>query len=123
MLIDTRGERAEGHAAVARPRGDRTDVLDLAPGVKIEIAMCEQHIDESVGDGFETAISRDDRRPAVDPRGAAADDALIAAIADADADRRSFGELDVGAAAQPARAHGDLGTVCDRKRTRLNSSH
>src|SRR3546814_9349867 len=73
MVIDTRGERAEGHAAVARPRGDRTDVLDLAPGVKIEIAMCEQHIDESVGDGFETAISRDDRRPAVDPRGAAAD--------------------------------------------------
>src|SRR3546814_17796419 len=77
--------------------------------------FCEQHIDESVGDGFETSISRDDRRPAVDPRGAAADDALIAAIADADADRRSFGELDVGAAAQPARA--------DRKSTRLNSSH
>src|SRR3546814_5473583 len=57
-------------------------------------------------------MSRDDRRPVVDPRGAAAVDALIAAIADADADRRSFGELDVGAAAQPARAHGDLGTVC-----------
>src|SRR3546814_4720301 len=79
--------------------------------------MCEHHIDESVGDGFDTAISRDDRRPAVDPRGGAADDALIAAIADADAGRRSFGELDVGAAAQPARAHGELGTVRSEEHT------
>src|SRR3546814_18539460 len=73
---------------------------------------CPTRRSSDLGDEFETAISRDDRRPAVDPRGAAADDALIAAIADADADRRSFGELGVGAAAQPARAHGDLGPVC-----------
>src|SRR3546814_12552914 len=50
MVIDTRGERAEGHAAVARPRGDRTDVLDLAPGWKIEIPICATHIDKSVGE-------------------------------------------------------------------------
>src|SRR3546814_17079291 len=73
---------------------------------------CPTRRSSDLGDEFETAISRDDRRPAVDPRGAAADDALLAAIADVDADRRSFGELAVGAAAQPSRAHGDLGTVC-----------